>query len=44
MLTIPQVQQLIEEAALSDDTQVKALAAVAGAIMLAYMQMTLMGS
>lgn len=38
MVTIPQVQQLVAEAASSQDPQVRALGAIAGALMLLYMQ------
>jgi hypothetical protein len=34
MLSIPQIQALLDEAAQSSDAQVKALAAVGGALML----------
>jgi hypothetical protein len=38
MITIPQVQRLIVEAAGSNDPQVRALGAIGAALMLLYMQ------
>ena len=41
MLTVPPVQALAQDAASSEDPQVRAIGAIAGALLLLYMQRSL---